>query len=203
MIVESEFGGVLRHSPEGGQQAQRALRQSWDGVRLDSMTKNPMTATKPSRQRHRSHHRRRVARVSARVDVLSGLANRYLSDRAQASPRSSPLAASGPTCRALTGEPAGGGLAIHLAGQPHRDERRRGGLWESVYEGLTTPPRRQYRLGFEPWRAARRSGWRCIMRCSIVRRDRARASYRRVGVVARFGAVRDLHLRRHTGQPRR
>jgi hypothetical protein len=138
LVVESEFGGVLRVLDREGNKLSALLRQAWDNGNLASLTKNPLKAT--------DAHISIIGHITAdellaylsRVDIVNGLANRFLWIAVR---RSKVLPFGGkPTgmeslverlTEALT-------LARGVGRMEMTPEART--LWESSYPGLTTPP---------------------------------------------------------------
>lgn len=78
LILETEFGGVLRMVEREGNKLSPLLRQAWDGGTLSTLTKSPLTATDP--------HISIVGHITAaellellpRIEATNGFANRFL-----------------------------------------------------------------------------------------------------------------------------
>jgi hypothetical protein len=86
MVTEAEFGAVLRVCERHGSTLSQNLRNAWDGLKLQTLTRNaPLTATNP--------HISIVGHITddelrsnlTRTDMASGFANRFLFARVKRS----------------------------------------------------------------------------------------------------------------------
>ena len=79
MVVESEFGNVLRVLAREGNTLSGVLRLGWDGDDLRTMTKHsPARATKPHVSLAGHITQQELAKYLAHVEIFNGLGNRIL-----------------------------------------------------------------------------------------------------------------------------
>jgi hypothetical protein len=79
MVVETEFGNVLRVLAREGNTLSGVLRQGWDGDDLRTMTKqSPARATKPHVSLVGHITQQELAKYLSEVEVFNGLGNRIL-----------------------------------------------------------------------------------------------------------------------------
>lgn len=138
LLVETEFGGILKKMGREGNTLSALLRQAWDGHPMSSMTKDPAIASE--------HHVSVVGHVTPdelnalldRTDVANGLVNRFLMAYVR---RSKELPEGGDVSRvpltALRGCVARAYELARPVGRVTRSERARD-AWALVYRSLTT-----------------------------------------------------------------
>jgi hypothetical protein len=138
LLVETEFGGILKKMGREGNTLSALLRQAWDGHEMSSMTKDPSVASE--------HHVSVVGHVTPdelnalldRTDVANGLVNRFLMAYVR---RSKELPEGGDVARVpLVDLRARVARAYHHAASVARIQRseRAREAWALVYKGLTT-----------------------------------------------------------------
>ena len=78
LVVESEFGSVLRALQREGNRLSALLRAAWDGDSLSTMTKSPLRATNPhiSIIGHITFHE--LSNLLSGLEIANGLANRVM-----------------------------------------------------------------------------------------------------------------------------
>jgi hypothetical protein len=138
LLVETEFGGILKKMGREGNTLSALLRQAWDGHEMSSMTKDPSIASE--------HHVSVVGHVTPdelnalldRTDVANGLVNRFLMAYVR---RSKELPEGGDITRVPLADLRRRVARAYEMGrmvlQVRRSERARE-AWALVYRSLTT-----------------------------------------------------------------
>src|SRR5207249_3881129 len=78
LVVETEFGGVLRALERDGNKLSALVRQSWDSGNLSSLTKSPLKATKAHISIIGHITSEELLKLLSRIDAANGFANRFL-----------------------------------------------------------------------------------------------------------------------------
>jgi hypothetical protein len=139
MVVQEEFGAVLRMFEREGNILSNVIRSGWDGDSLETMTKNPLKATAPHISIIGHISKEELLRRINNIESANGFGNRYLwawVERSKFLPHG--------------GSPDGGRLA-ELCQQLERAvefgntaggtgwDSDASALWEAEYRRLSTP----------------------------------------------------------------
>jgi hypothetical protein len=137
LVIETEFGGILKKMGREGNTLSALLRQAWDGQAMSSMTKDPSIASQ--------HHVSVVGHVTPeelnhlldRTDIANGLVNRFVLTYVR---RSKELPEGGDIrkvpLRDFKGRVARAYQIAQGIDEMRRDERARE-AWALVYRSLT------------------------------------------------------------------
>jgi hypothetical protein len=137
LVVESEFGSVLRQTTRSGNILSAVLRQAWDGQRLAVMTRNdPITATSPHISIIAHITNDELRRELTDVEMSNGFANRFLWIAAKRGPlKPSPPPFEGAVVQRLAGQVSDVVEFARSTGVVVRDAEAEH-AWDEIYRAL-------------------------------------------------------------------
>jgi hypothetical protein len=140
MVIQEEFGAVLRMFERDGNILSNIIRLGWDGESLETMTKNPLKATNPHISIIGHISKEELLRHMHTTESVNGFGNRYLwvwVERSKLLPHggSAPDEELNPLRQRLEKAVVFGSTAGAIEWDAEASS-----LWEAEYKRLSSPP---------------------------------------------------------------